>query len=413
MNIWVIQTGERLPLEPGTRMMRTGLLAQELAGRKHDVTWWASAFCHYTRKWVDDRGAVRALSDNLSLHLLRGSGYRKNVSLKRFFDHALVARRFTQAAEKAQRPDVIIAALPDYRIAYAAYKYARRHNVPFILDLRDRWPWDFLHELPRFVQPLARLALANDFRMAKRLIARSDSLVTMMRSWDGWIRAMGRQKRPTDAVFYLGAGALKPDDTKIREGTTMALRACEGRWPVLFIGAFNNRFWPKIAVDAANLFKQYTAQGGARPIFILAGDGDFMPELRKISADNPDIVLPGYVNDAEIAALLACAKVGLVTGNGDFEAMPNKVFTYLSGGVPILSSLDGELRAFLDTEQVGMTCRNGAEMYAAIKTLLDDEPRRADMASRAATIFNERYEAGRLYGQYADMVERMAAGAGG
>ncbi len=392
-------------------MMRTGLLAQELARRNHAVTWWASAFDHYARDWVDDGDDARQLSGNLTLRLLRGIGYRKNVSLKRFVDHAIVARKFSAAAEREGRPDAIVAALPDYRIAYAAYRYAQRNQIPFILDLRDRWPWDFLDLVPKIAQPLARLALWSDFRMAKALISGADALVTMMQSWDGWIACVGgRCKRPVDRVFYLGAERPKPDESRIRPETLAAIDACCGRWPILFVGAFTNRSWPRIAVEMAERMKALRLDDAPRPVFILAGDGDFMPELRKIAADNPDIVLPGYVNDAEIAALLACAKVGLVTGNSDFEAMPNKVFTYLSGGVPILSSLDGELKAFLEAEQVGMTCRDGLKMHEAISMLLKDEPHRAGMASRAATIFDQRYEAGQLYGEYADLVERMASG---
>lgn len=408
MKIWVIQTGERLPLAPGTRMMRTGLLAQELARRDHEVTWWASSFCHYSRAWVGEAHEVRQIQPKLDIHFLKGFGYEKNVSLRRFADHALVAHRFMSAAHSMERPDIIVSALPDYRIAYAALQYAKRHRVPFVLDLRDRWPWDFLHELPTALHPVARMALANDFRMARRVITQADSLVTMMRSWNPWIEAQGRRgQRPADHIFYLGAEAPKADPSRVRQPTREAIAAAKDRWAVLFIGAFNNRFWPKQAIDAAQILSSQWPHE-QKPLFILAGDGDFMPELQRLAAGNPDIVLPGYVNDAEIAALLDVAKVGLVTGNGDFEAMPNKVFTYLSGGVPILSSLSGELEAFLAHEGVGLTCRDANALAQAIGALHGDETRRATMSSKARDIFYERYEARRLYGHYADLVERIA-----
>lgn len=409
----MIQTGERLPLAAGTRMMRTGLLAQELARREHDVTWWASSFCHYSRAWVGEDDECREIQPNLKIHFLKGLGYEKNISLRRFADHALVARRFTAAARSIERPDVIVSALPDYRIAYAALQYAKRHDVPFVLDLRDRWPWDFLHELPTALHPLARLALANDFRMARSVIRRADTLVTMMRSWNSWIEAQGRRgQRPSDHIFYLGAEAPKADPSRIRPPTKEAISAANGRWVILFIGAFNNRFWPKQAVDAGQILSSQLPSD-QRPLFILAGDGDFMPELQRLAAGNPDIILPGYVNDAEIAALLEVAKVGLVTGNGDFEAMPNKVFTYLSGGVPILSSLSGELEAFLEHEGVGLTCRDADALARAIHALESEESGRAAMSSKARDIFYDRYEAKRLYGQYADLVERIATGHAG
>jgi glycosyltransferase involved in cell wall biosynthesis len=95
--------------------------------------------------------------------------------------------------------------------------------------------------------------------------------------------------------------------------------------------------------------------------------------------------------------------------NGEFEAMPNKVFTYMSGGLPILSSLGGELEAFLSREGIGLTCRGPQALAAAFVALMGDEPRRAEMARKAQAVFDERYEAGRLYGDYADHVERVAS----
>ena len=46
MKIWLTEIGEPLPIDAGARLMRCGLLAQTLASRDHDVTWWASTFDH-------------------------------------------------------------------------------------------------------------------------------------------------------------------------------------------------------------------------------------------------------------------------------------------------------------------------------------------------------------------------------
>jgi glycosyltransferase involved in cell wall biosynthesis len=390
-------------------MMRSGLLARELARRGHDVTWWASAFDHYTRKWADPAQDGCLLAENLELRLLRGIGYTTNLSLRRFVDHAKVASQFAREARKSEKPALIVSALPDYRISYAAFRYAHANDVPFVLDLRDRWPWDFLAHVPAALRPLARGALAADFAKARRLIAGADSLVTMMESWEEWIATEGgRRRRPIDRVFYLGAEQLKSDDALVRQPVREVLATAKGRWPILFVGAFTNRSWPRQAVEAFRRLPP-TPPGRPRPLLILAGDGDRRDSLEQLAANDPDIALPGYVNDAEIAALLRCSKVGLATLNGEFEAMPNKVFTYMSGGLPILSSLGGELEAFLSREGIGLTCRGPQALAAAFVALMGDEPRRAEMARKAQAVFDERYEAGRLYGDYADHVERVAS----
>ena len=49
MNIWLIQTGEKLPLQNKERKLRTTLLADCLIKRGHSVLWWASAFDHFKK----------------------------------------------------------------------------------------------------------------------------------------------------------------------------------------------------------------------------------------------------------------------------------------------------------------------------------------------------------------------------
>jgi hypothetical protein len=50
MNIWLVQTGELLPLDEGVKKMRIALLADILVERGHNVFWWASAFDHFTKQ---------------------------------------------------------------------------------------------------------------------------------------------------------------------------------------------------------------------------------------------------------------------------------------------------------------------------------------------------------------------------
>ena len=48
----LIQPGEPLPIEGPTRPWRTGLLAEELTRRGHEVLWWSSAFSHARKRFI-------------------------------------------------------------------------------------------------------------------------------------------------------------------------------------------------------------------------------------------------------------------------------------------------------------------------------------------------------------------------
>lgn len=78
MKIWLLQTGEQLPIGQGARKLRTELLAEKLIERGHTVTWWTSCFDHLRKKWYFDQDTIFTASPSLTIHALKGMAYRRN-----------------------------------------------------------------------------------------------------------------------------------------------------------------------------------------------------------------------------------------------------------------------------------------------------------------------------------------------
>src|SRR5438477_249488 len=107
LKIWLTEIGEPLPIDAGARLMRCGLLAQTLASRDHDVTWWASTFDHARKLYRRPSSETASPSPHLDLELLHASGYRRNVSLARIRYHRRIARQFSVRAESLPPPDLV------------------------------------------------------------------------------------------------------------------------------------------------------------------------------------------------------------------------------------------------------------------------------------------------------------------
>ena len=58
LRIWLLREGEPLPGDQRPRLMRTGLLAEWLAGKGHEVTWWCSTFNHQSKTYRSDETTV-------------------------------------------------------------------------------------------------------------------------------------------------------------------------------------------------------------------------------------------------------------------------------------------------------------------------------------------------------------------
>ena len=206
MNIWLITIGEPLPLEPDVRKYRTAMLADKLIELGHTVRWWTGAFEHQRKVMQFTKDQEVSLSDRLALQVLRGCGYRRNVSLARYINHQIVALKFRIQSKKFAKPNVIIASMPDHLLAYEAARYARKNNIPFLVDIRDLWPDIFLDRFKKMgMYGLGKLVLTRDFMLLTSLLKSAYALTAVSRGYLQWgLDKVRRSQGPFDRVFYHG-----------------------------------------------------------------------------------------------------------------------------------------------------------------------------------------------------------------
>ena len=78
MKIWLLQPSEILPLDKNTRLLRMGLLGDELSNNKNnEVTWFTSSFDHFQKKQLVDKDTVINVKDNYHLKLIYAKGYNR------------------------------------------------------------------------------------------------------------------------------------------------------------------------------------------------------------------------------------------------------------------------------------------------------------------------------------------------
>ncbi|WP_022851621.1 glycosyltransferase [Limisalsivibrio acetivorans] len=401
MNFWLLQTGEPLPIKSGNRKIRTALLAEELISRGHSVTWWSSRFDHITKEWIGDDTSVEY--NGISYRLLEGYGYKKNISLRRFRDHRKVAADFRKRALTEEKPDLILASTPAYDLAHEGAKYAYKREIPLIVDIRDEWPDIFLSYLPEPLRPIGRLALYKDSAMLRHTLAHADGLVSMMEEMLDWgLGKLNRSRRESDRVFYLGSRAVT-----VPSNTPDKLKRIEKNVGKCFIasyvGTFSANNDPSDIIKAAHLMKDEPV------LFVMGGDGDMRESLEKDAAGLDNVIFTGWLNELEMAKLLSWSACGITTAPAKRSAFPNKVFVYLSFSLPLISAWHGELRDLIDKESIGLNFEPGhcEELAGCIRKFMDEKTRNR-FSSNAGNIFKERFDADKIYSDYADYLEEIA-----
>jgi len=412
MRVWLLKIGEPVPTSPSVRRLRTGMLAEQLAVLGHEVVWWTSAFDHHAKLMrFADREEIR-LRPGLTVRALRGIGYRRNVSLRRYADHWWIARKFREAATQEPAPDVIVTAVPDHHLAYEAVAYGRSRGIPVIADVRDGWPDVFLDVVPAWSRPLVRRVLCRDQRKLAATLAGADALTAMTSGWLEWgLRKAGRQRTPGDRVFYLGAPRLAEHPAPVDSERVEVLRQrLRGRFVVTFIGTWGRSANPLVVARAARLVA--ATDGSAPPVgFVLAGDGPFRPDVQRAVAGLDQVFCPGWLHNDEIEAVLRISSVGVVPVGVGRDQFPNKAFTYLSGGLPVLAAGQGDLSQLLTEYQAGLLfpADDPGALARQIDRLRRDEELSRRMAENAYRLFAERLDAGPIYTAFAQHIEQIAS----
>ena len=411
MNIWLIQIGEPLPIKNDVRKMRTALLADKLLKRGHRVLWWANAFEHQRKVMVSDRDRNFDIFERYTIRVLRGCGYQKNVSLARYIDHLIVAFKFWGQSKKYPKPDVIIVSMPDHLLAYEAARYARKNKIPFIVDIRDLWPDIFLDRFRNIgMYGVVKIALAIDFAKLSFLLKNADALTAMSKGILQWgLDKIGRSQGPFDKVFYIGYKSNNSKNLANSNGSLDVPDWLSGRKNqklFVFIGTFGVSYELELILDAA---KHFEKSGRSDVCFVLAGTGEKSDIIRKKAAGLRTVVLPGWIGKKEINALLKIGYVGLVPCRSVKDAMPNKPFEYLSAGLPLVSSLEGEMAELIDQHGFGFNYLPGdlEGLCRCIGRLASDPALYGEMSNNASEFFKEHGDADKIYGEYVTHIEKI------
>lgn len=408
MNIWLIQTGEPLPIDDSVKKMRTALLADKLLAKGHSVTWWTSAFDHVKKKWIYTKDTEVQKKNGLKFLALKGTGYKSNVSLMRFIDHRVVAWKFSRKASKMAKPDFIITSMPPHDLAYQAVRFAKKYDIPVLVDIRDPWPDIFIEQLSSGLRTVAKIFLANDFRMVKKTMQLANGLIAATDTFMKWALAYrGREPSENDKVFFLGYKKQKELDLSLVNPKFIELgKELKDKFIVFFVGTFSKSYHnPLILVKAAERMKQY------RDIhFVIAGDGELFQDLKAASESNSNITLPGWLNEQEIEFWLQHSKIGVCPSTKIVDLPTNKAISYLSAGLPVISAFHGFLKEIIEKYDIGFYYQPNDidELVRCILKLYKQPEVYKTKSKNAKKVFDEIFDADKIYEEYTKHIEAVA-----
>lgn len=408
MLIWVVKIGEPLPVDQRSKPLRTGILASTLIERGHRVVWWASGFDHYKKKMVYPDHGVFNVGESLEIRTVRGTGYGRNISFRRYLDHALLARKMCSWMKTAPAPDVIIVSMPDYRLATVGVSMAREKGCPVFIDIRDKWPDLFWEMSPPLIQPLVKMVFRGDRNLLARTLRGADGIISVTETWLDWGLGLARRARsPFDKVVYLGCPPMREGALKnVSERILDLKKRTQGKFVITFIGSFSRIHDPRVVAQAA-IKINLTSRLADKFFFVFAGEGALKSSLSRLVGKETNCSMPGWLDAKEIEALMSISSLGLVPFGFSTDFFPNKAFTYLSAGVPVLTSAEGDLKKLIEDYNAGSSFpwNDSGELANLIETLYVQKERYSHLRAGAKRLFDEKLNSNLLYSSYVRHIE--------
>ena len=405
MNIWLIVPYEPIPLIDKTgRLLRYGILANELSKNvENKITLWTSDFDHIRKKNRFGITTEYNISSNIVGKFLFSGSYKKNISFARIRHNISLSREFKLEIEKTiEKPDIIICCLPTLELGEQVVNFANIKGIPVIIDIVDIWPDVYLTAFPKSFKAIVKYFLKSEYNRAKRMLDKSSSLIAVSESYLNWgLNLLKRDILQSDKIFPLGytSNTLNSDEVLKCQINYLELFNIKPDTVVLtFIGQFEKSYDIETIVDAAKHFSN-----NSNLIFILAGNGSKFLNIQQEAKTLKNIFLTGWLNQAKISALLNLSTIGLVTySKSALQTLPYKPFEYMSAGLPILSSLNGELKKIIEENRIGRSyiASNVTSLCSEINWFINNKKELKEMGQRSTLLFFKKFSNDVIYPEF-------------
>lgn len=421
MKIWLVEISDFLPKIDGkNRLYRVGMLAEALVTSGHQVLWWTSTFNHQLRRQRYDVSTTIDIQKNYRLRLVYGPGYKRSISFDRWKHNRAVAKEFAREIVEVpvyERPDLIYTCLPTLEVSEQAVLFGLRNDIPVVVDIRDQWPDIYLSPLPKQIRPLFRILLKTEFSRVRRILNQATAIIGVSATNLRWgLRLAKRNARPIDTWFPHGVPLKNNQDGKRdkvqKEKILSKWGIKEDCLIVTFVGTFSQLFNLVFVVKVAKFFEKAMR----KVVFVLVGDGSNASSIRRLATGLKNVVFTGWLDKSQIDQILSISSVGLAPYSADgLVTLPNKPFEYMAAGLPILSSLDGELRAIIERESIGLyyNANDPNELRERLNWLLSHPEKMKTMGQKARALFEKEYNSEKIYASLVTHLGNIAANKGG
>lgn len=379
---------------------RFNYLADLFAKNGFDVELVTSDFSHNKKVKRE-----KEISEDLSYKVtfIKEPVYKKNVSLKRFYSHYIMAKNLKKYLESRKKPSAIYCSVPSLDVAETAAKYAKINNIKFIIDIQDLWPEAFQMV---FNVPIISNIIFYPMKMkADYIYKAADEIVAVSDTYKNRVLE-ANNKVEVGKVVFLGTDLGKFDET-------FSNNKCQGKpddeiW-IAYAGTLGHSYDLTIVFNALEILNN---NGYKNLKFVIMGDGPLKEKFEEYSKEKKiNTLFTGRLPYAEMVGMLGVCDIAVnPISKGAAQSIINKHGDYAAAGLPVVNTQECiEYRNLVDGYKMGLNCNNNDEVDLSEKliTLLSDAELRKEMGRNSRKLAEEKFDRKRTYLEIITMIDRV------
>ena len=413
MLVWLFQTGEPLPSDEGNpRPMRAINLANKLVEKGHRVIIWSTAFYHQEKTHRCEKFTKIKISEHLEVYLIPSPGYKKNISLARFYDHCVLAWNLNkQLKHQDLAPDVGFVGYPPIEASYVITNWLKKENIPSLLDIKDKWPEIIIDSIPTYLRFPARVLLFPYYYMAKKAMVYSQGICAHSKGFLKWALVFSNRDRDlNDFIAPLTSPSSKIKADLLQENinwwSEKGIKKNK-QFRVIFIGSFSRAFDFDIIFSTLKIL----LKNKINCEFVLCGSGEKKDELLLKAKKFQNIKVIEWIDEPKIRALaeISDATIAPYKNSSDLQiSVPNKVIDSLMLGLPIISPLKGEVQSLIKKYSVGYIYNNSQSLFEKVKIMIANKDLQKEFSVNAKKLYESKFEFNKSYSDLVVHLEKMS-----
>ena len=394
--ILIIANFTKLPWEQGNN--RFLYIVDLIDKEKYDVELVTSSFSHGDKRQRDDKTNEYNLDYKISL--IYEPGYKKNVSLKRFYSHYIFAKNVEKHLGTIEKPDVIYCAVPSLDVAKVAAKYAENNDIKFIIDIQDLWPEAF--KMVFKVPVISDILFYPMKKCADYIYSRADSIVAVSKTYANRAAVVNKKFEKKISVF-LGTDLDFFDESHKK----FEIVPFDDVVRVAYIGTLGHSYDIKCVIDSIKILNE---KGLKNILFVVMGDGPLKESFEAYGKEKDvNCEFTGRMAYEEMVGKLCSCDIAVNSiTKGAAQSIINKVGDYAASSLPVVNNQESkEYRKLVEDYQIGFNVENSnpEEMAEKIEILYKDKELRESLGKNNRKLAEEKFDRVKSYKEIKELIE--------